>query len=252
MANALYHRRSVNLDQLKPGQLPAQETARLLLEASRSGEPEAQALLGQILLDGYGIKKDASLAFQWFCIAAAQGHAMACNMVGRCLEHGWGCSVDVIAAASYYERACQLGLDWGMYNLANLLATGQIGPMDEAAAFCLYQQAAELGHAKSMNLVGRYLEEGRIGPIDTQGAFRWYLRSAQAGDFRGQFSLATVFASQEQWSEARYWLLQALHRGHLKFLRKARDELIRAASPALIDIVQAYTERCQTLESQSV
>lgn len=58
MAQGLYHQRPVTLDQLEPGQLPPQQAARLLLETARTGEPEAQALLGQILLDGYGIQKD--------------------------------------------------------------------------------------------------------------------------------------------------------------------------------------------------
>lgn len=66
------------------------DVARSLLAAARQGAPEAQALLGQILLDGQGIERDPALARTWFGIAAEQGHAMARNMLGRCLEHGWG------------------------------------------------------------------------------------------------------------------------------------------------------------------
>jgi TPR repeat protein len=57
-------------------------TAGLLLAAAGRGEAEAQTMLGQILLEGHGIARDAKLAFTWFGIAARQGHAMALNMLG--------------------------------------------------------------------------------------------------------------------------------------------------------------------------
>lgn len=64
--------------------------AQAILLAAGEGEVEAQALLGQILLDGQGIAQDQPLALRWFGIAAGRGHLMARNMLGRCQEHGWG------------------------------------------------------------------------------------------------------------------------------------------------------------------
>ncbi|MNN48186.1 putative beta-lactamase HcpC precursor [compost metagenome] len=136
-----------------------------------------------------------------------------------------------------------------MYNYANLLATGRGLPADEARAFAWYRRAAELGHAKSMNLLGRYYEEGRVVAADAQTALAWYRRSAEAGDFRGQFSYATVLASLGRWDEARHWLQQALERGHLKFLRKARDELQQAALAPLAEVTTAFARRCSELEA---
>ncbi|TLX60389.1 sel1 repeat family protein [Stutzerimonas nosocomialis] len=225
--------------------------ARLILDAAAEGDLDAQALLGQILLDGRGIAQDAALALQWFLIAAHRGHAMASNMAGRCLELGWGCEPDPAAAARHYRHAARRELDWGLYNLANLLATGRGVPMDQALAFRLYHRAAELGHAKSMNLVGRYLEDGRVVPADPQAGHQWYRRSAEAGDFRGQFSYAAVLIAQGDWERARHWLLQALQGGHLKFLRKARDELLAAALPEIDDIALAYSRRCNELIGQA-
>src|SRR5690606_31531030 len=56
------------------------EAARLILAAARESELEAQALLGQILLDGQGIQRDPALAITWFRIAAERGQPMARNM----------------------------------------------------------------------------------------------------------------------------------------------------------------------------
>ncbi len=252
MGHRLYRQQELSPEQLA-GELLNQPrtTARLLICQAARNDPEAQALLGQILLDGQGIRQDARLALCWFRMAARQGHAMACNMAGRCLEHGWTGKSDPAAAASYYRQAACCGLDWGFYNLANLLATGRGVPRDEHRAFALYLKAAQMGHAKSMNLVGRYCEEGRASqPADRETAARWYQRSAEAGDFRGQFSHACLLADRGDWSGARYWLEQALAGGHLKFLRRARDELLAARWPALQDISQAYVRRCQHLEQQ--
>ena len=101
------------------------EVAQAILGAAREGLTEAQALLGQILLDGQGIQRDPTLARTWFTIAAERGHAMARNMLARCLEHGWGGPADPAAAAVHYRIAAQAGLDWARYNPANLHATGR-------------------------------------------------------------------------------------------------------------------------------
>jgi TPR repeat protein len=75
--------------------------AQAIVAAAREGLVDAQALLGQILLDGNGITQDQPLALRWFDIAARQGHMMARNMLGRCHEHGWGCVADATMAARH-------------------------------------------------------------------------------------------------------------------------------------------------------
>ncbi|MCQ4299934.1 sel1 repeat family protein [Pseudomonas songnenensis] len=227
-----------------------QRAARLVLAAAATGEIEAQALLGQILLEGRGIQSDPGLALIWFDIAAGRGHAMACNMAGRCHELGWGCAANPARAAEFYHRAAEKGLDWGIYNLANLLATGRGLPQDEAAAYRLYRQAAELGHAKSMNLTGRCLEDGCGVARDVSAAHAWYRRSAEAGDFRGQFSHAAVLLAEQQWDAARHWLERALEVGHLKFVETALASLQAAELPPIADIVVAYARRRDELRAR--
>ncbi len=138
--------------------------AQAILIAAKEGVVDAQALLGQILLQGRGIARDEALALRWFRIAAQGGHLMARNMVARCLEHGWGCPADAVAAAQQYRLAAEAELDWAQYNYANLLATGRGVAEDQPQALRLYRLAAEQGHAKSMNLLGRYLEDGLYCP----------------------------------------------------------------------------------------
>lgn len=219
--------------------------AQAILLAAGEGEVEAQALLGQILLDGQGIAQDQTLALRWFGIAAGRGHLMARNMLGRCHEHGWGCAADASIAAQHYRIAADAGLDWAMYNLANLLATGRGVAVDHPQALALYRRAAELGHAKSMNLFGRYLEEGQVCPADPIAAREWYQRSAEAGDFRGQFSFAAVLADEGRIDDAVIWLEKALAGGNLNFLRVASQALASATDPRIQALAGRYALRCQ-------
>jgi TPR repeat protein len=221
--------------------------AQAILIAAREGVVDAQALLGQILLEGRGIARDEALALRWFRIAAQGGHVMACNMAGRCLEHGWGCAVDEAAAARQYRLAAEAGLDWGQYNYANLLATGRGVVQDQAQALTLYRQAAEQGHAKSMNLLGRYLEDGQYCPRDFETAVEWYRRSAEAGDFRGQFSYAAVLADSGRIEAALEWLHKALAGGNLKFLRIAHQTLAVANHPQIRAMAEAFRQRAANL-----
>ncbi|NMX48861.1 tetratricopeptide repeat protein [Pseudomonas veronii] len=220
--------------------------AQAILIAAREGVVDAQALLGQILLEGRGIERDEALALRWFQIAAQGGHLMARNMLGRCREHGWGCVADEAAAARDYRLAAEAGLDWGQYNYANLLATGRGVAEDQAHALRCYRQAAEQGHAKSMNLLGRYLEEGRFCPRDPDAAVAWYRRSAEAGDFRGQFSYAAVLADSGQIEAALVWLRKALAGGNQKFLRVAHKALAQANDPRIRAMADAYEQHAMT------
>lgn len=240
-------------DQLKSmlDESPAR-AAQAILMAAREGVVDAQALLGQILLDGRGIGLDQPLALRWFDIAARQGHLMARNMLGRCHEHGWGCPADASVAAGHYRQAAETGLDWAMYNYANLLATGRGVSEDQTRALHLYRRAAELGHAKSMNLLGRYLEEGRICPADAKAARDWYRRSAIGGDFRGQFSYAAVLADEGNVDEALVWLRKALDGGNLNFLRVASQTLASATDPQIRALATDFAQRTSQLEQMLV
>lgn len=224
--------------------------AKAILIAAQENLPDAQALLGQILLDGTGIEQDAALALVWFQIAARNGHIMARNMVGRCHEHGWGCEPDAGKASEYYRLAAEAGLDWGFYNFGNLLATGRGVNKDQARALACYRRAAEMGHAKSMNLLGRYLEEGICCEQNLATAHDWYRRSALAGDFRGQFSHAAILADLGNLEESIVWFRKALEGGNLNFLRVSHKTLMTAPQPLIRALAEEYLQKAANLGSK--
>lgn len=214
--------------------------AKVIMRAASLGDSDAQATLGQLLLDGQGIARDARLALTWFRIAARQGHAMAINMTGRCLEHGWGCEVDLPGAAIEYRRAGGLGLDWGLYNFAQLLTRGRGVEQDLAAAYGLFRQAANLGHAKSMNLLGRFHHEGVVVARDEAQAEHWYRLAALGGDFRGQYNHAAALVRRGRVEEACGWLDKALASATPGFLQAAGPVLVASGHEAIRAMGERY------------
>jgi uncharacterized protein len=187
-----------------------QKAARWLDAAARYGLVEAQTLLGQVLLDGRGLPKDAVAALKWFGIAADAGYPPAMNMVGRCHERGWGTPVNWAAAARWYRRSAEASYDWGQYNLANLLLQGQGLPRDRHEARAWYLRAANQGHAKSMNMLGRFVEEGWEQTTELMSAVAWYKHAAERGDYRGQYNLATCLLRESRIDEAAIWFRRAI------------------------------------------
>ncbi len=210
---------------------PADAT-RWLTAAATHGIAEAQAVLGQCLLDGRGGVPDAPAAFQWFLKAAAQRHVMGMNMVGRCHENGWGTPVDFFAAGNWYRQAARLGLPEAMYNLANLLQSGKGVALDHAAALALYRDAADQGHAKSKTKIGRYYEDGLVVERDPDAAMFCYREAAEGGDFRGQFAYAGMLAAHGRMEEALHWLRLVPQTATAGFMRSAGALLLESPHEA--------------------
>lgn len=179
-----------------------EEVATLLRIAAEAGVAEAQALYGQVLLDGKGTAKDDGAALRRFSQAAQKGHAMAMNMVGRCCEQGWGTRIDKALAAQWYGAAAKRGLDWGMYNLATLHCLGEGVVLDRAEALRLFEGAAAQGHVKSITMVGGFHEDGWVVPRNMEIAADHYRRAAEGGDFRGMFNHARMLIEDGRSEEA--------------------------------------------------
>ena len=208
---------------------PPEDAARWVGTAAQLGHAEAQAVLGQWLLDGHGLPRDAAQALYWFLHAAQQGHAMGMNMAGRCHEQGWGTAVDFGKAAHWYQQAIRTAaLPQARYNLANLLASGHGVAQNHAEALALYQQAAEQGYAKAFAKLGRYHEDGLVVPQDADIALRCYQRGAEGGDFRGQFCYAGMLAAQGRQAEALHWLALVPSTATPRYLREAGALLLQS------------------------
>lgn len=206
--------------------------AAVLRTLAESGEADAQALYGQLQLDGNGVARDEAAGFGWFNRAATQGHVMALNMVGRCYDLGWGVAIDKARAADCYRVAAERGLDWAMYNYATLLALGHGVPEDKEAALVWFEKAAKLGNAKAINFVGSFHEDGWVVARDLAKAARLYQRAAEGGDFRGMFNHARMLGDKGRTEEALKWIERAGQSATPAFVAKAAAFLDASPVPA--------------------
>lgn len=197
----------------------------LIREAAEAGIADAQAVLGQMLLDGAELPRDPRAGFGWFMRAAAQEHAMALNMVGRCYDLGWGVAVDKARAAACYRVAAGRGLAEAMYNYATLLALGEDVLEDKPTALAWLRRAAAQGFAKAENFVGSFHEDGWATPRDLLAAAQCYRRAADGGDFRGCFNHARMLVGKGRVREALPWLARAGALGTSRFRQQARGWL---------------------------
>lgn len=223
---------------------PPEARAAFVRAASEAGVAEAQAVFGQMLLDGAGVAQDARAAVGWFAKAAAQEHGMAINMLGRCYDLGWGVAVDKARAAAWFKAASDRGLDWGLYNYATALALGDGVAEDRPAALALFRRAAAMGNAKAMNFVGSFYEDGWVVERDLAEAARWYERAANGGDFRGRFNHARMLGEAGRIDEALAWLARVPETATSPFRAKAAAWLAASPISAFREVAHAMGERC--------
>lgn len=197
----------------------------LIREAAEAGLADAQAVLGQMLLDGTEVPRDARAGFGWFLRAAAQQHLVSLNMVGRCYELGWGVEPDPTRAAECYRVAAERGSIEAMYNYATQLALGGGVGEDRAAALGWLRKAAARGFAKAENFVGSFHEDGWATPVDLLAAAQCYARAAHGGDFRGCFNHARMLVRKGRVREALPWIGKAVALGNERFRAQVRGWL---------------------------
>jgi len=208
-----------------------EEVAAFVRATAEAGSAEAQARLGQMLLDGDGVSADASEAFSWFERAARAGHVEAANMVGRCHDLGWGVPVDKSKAAAWFRQAAARGLSEAKYNYATLLTLGQGLAEDKPTALALFEEAAAEGYAKAHNFVGSFHEDGWVVERDMEEAARHYAIAAVGGDFRGQFNHGRMLAVAGETDAALHWIGLAWENGHAQFRVQMIEYLLMLGEP---------------------
>jgi TPR repeat protein len=122
-------------------------------KAADLGNTLAQASVGWMYQNGYGVPRDNAEALKWYRPAAAQGNALA-----------------------------QTALGW-------LYQNGQGVPRDNSEALKWYLLAANQGNASAQSNLGAMYENGYGVPRDYNEALKWYSLAAKQGNALGQAGL---------------------------------------------------------------
>jgi TPR repeat protein len=115
--------------------------------ASFFGDPDAQFHLGQLYLNGEGVRKDPKLAVRWLALAANKGQSEAQATLGQILFQG-----------ENVPRQRPLGLMW--LTLASDGSGDRITWIADARV-AAFKQATEDERALALTLIERRLGRGR-------------------------------------------------------------------------------------------
>ena len=98
---------------------------KIWLPQAQTGDPEAQAYVGEIYEKGMGLQPDYELAAVWYKKAAKQGLTRAQINLGNLYEKGLGVDKDSIVALNWYRKASGLGEDNLQY-ASTIVATQEL------------------------------------------------------------------------------------------------------------------------------
>lgn len=149
---------------------------------SEQGDMLAQANLGLMYSNGFGVKKDDVKALSWFKRAAEQGLDSAQHNVGLAYQFGRGVDINYAKAADWYKKAADQGYESSQLNLGYLYLNGDGVPQDFKKAAALYKKAGEQGNAIALYSLGEIFESGYGLPKDLMAAHVFYSLAAARGD----------------------------------------------------------------------
>lgn len=229
-----------------PGMVPSSTLPELTARA-RSGDPEAQRLLGDIFDRGKGVRRNSHIAAGWYRKAAAQGDRTAQRNLGYLYETGHLGEKDYVKAEKWYRKAALRGDSEAQLSLAYLYESGLAGHVDETEAAKwrdiaegrLTEPTDEIAIARRRVLVSTLPQgederetrntlsdlaapifegAGQSGPVDIGLAFNLHLPAAEEGDAHAQYRLGLAFLKgtgvRRNFSTAKTWLQRASERGY--------------------------------------
>ena len=124
------------------------DTSKAILEfqaLAKSGDVDAQTMLGEMYLDGIGTVQDTKKAYYWIQKAANSGDKEAQYLLGFMYENGIEVKKDISLAVKWYEKSANKGDIMAMYNLAFIYKNGAKGVnKDMNKAVSLLQKVEEI------------------------------------------------------------------------------------------------------------
>ena len=158
------------------------QAVRILKPLVDGGNAEALYVMGRLILEGKGVKKNNTRAAEFFRLAAEKGDVSAMNSWATSLVTGDGVPRNFHEAARWFRKAAEQGHASAQYNLGLRYANGQGVPQDYKEAVAWYRKAAEQGLAAAQNNLGFMYRNGYGVPENTVLAYMLYNLAAAEGD----------------------------------------------------------------------
>lgn len=201
--------------QLREGMTPEDIRAfDLFHRAAVAGHGEAQLLLHQCYLYGYGVREDLAKTLEWFHKSAKSGFAPAQDQLADHYYHG---EQDYVAAVKWYRKAAEQGDAHAQCSLGSCYCDGEGVRQDYVEAVKWTRKAAEQGNAIAQKNLGVFYDEGHGVPQDYAEAVGWYQKAAEQGLAGAQNDLGVCYEMgqgvPQDYNEAVKWFQKAADQG---------------------------------------
>jgi TPR repeat protein len=151
--------------------------------AAEQNYAPAQASLGVMYRNGWGVKRDYAEAKRWYSKAAEQNNAAGQSGIGWLYQNGLGVTKDYAEAMRWYRKAVEQNYASAQANIGWLYQNGLGVAQDDAEAMRWYRKAAEQNYAPAQTNIGYVYEQGRGGiGRDLNEARKWYRKAAEQGN----------------------------------------------------------------------
>lgn len=195
------------------------EAGKWFNKSAAQGHIHAAAALGQLYLDGEGVKQDSLQGVHWLRKAAEGERAVSLAQynLGLCYYAGEGVTKDYGQTAMWCRKAAEQGRAEAQFVLARCRATGIGSTQDAADAAKWYLKAAEQGHIQAQYNIGLCLHSGDGVPQNWVEAVKWFRKAAAQGDVSAYAMLGFCYDKGEGVGEdnaqAAAWYRKAAEHG---------------------------------------
>ena len=185
--------------QYKRGENPipknAVSAAACFCEAAERGHAASQRLLGECLMAGEGLTKDATEAVRLYRLAEQKDDTIARTHLGLCYLTGEGVAKDAGRAVGLFERAGDDAV--AQFNLGVCFFRGQGVEEDTTRAVKLYEKAAKQGLMEAQCNLGECLMQGVGIERNPKRAAQLFMQAARRGLAAAQYNLGICYSRGE-------------------------------------------------------
>lgn len=218
-----------------------------IIEAAKSGDAEAQAILGSTLIS---IEKYPE-AIEWLTKAAEQGHVDSQTILFGMYAKGLGTKKDEKKAVYWLHKAAIAGDPLAQSELGLSYSLGKGVKQDYKEAYKWILKSAEQDYTKAQNLLGYMHFRGDGVNQDFDKAAAWMEKAANKGDLDSQVFLGMLSLMGEgnfvDYVEGYKWLNIAANQGSSEAINN-RIEIIEKMSPEQIKEGQKLSRKWKPKE----
>ena len=151
------------------------EALKALRPLAEAGHRQAQFLVGDMYLQGQGVKRSVLDASEWYLKAANQGHPIAQGILALMYFSDLGVLPDKATAVDWLAKSARQNISFAQARYGQMLRDGDGVAADPAAAADMLRRAAEQGEGKAQYGYALMLNAGQGVVVDKVEAYKWLL-----------------------------------------------------------------------------